>query len=216
MRYNGQVHVKQKAATMQTTPVTCVCVFWCVCVSSFPSLLSLSLFPPLCHATSCCSATNSLHFAFAFVFLLCAVLNEALPAFRLRRVKEFTVDCWLVNSGAFIAVARLLLLPSRFTCCQLICINYFLTSKREREWEWGGEGEGRWAVYIYRVPMQIQWERQWDRPAIRTANDNDSWLTNNWTELWTPTTITTTRIIITSVQAKWKQQLQLSNRYLIC
>lgn len=129
---------------MQTTPVTCVCV----CVSSSPSLLSLPF--TLCSSLFLAAARQiryillSLSFPFCVLFLKnrclllgCGVSNN-LPL-----MVEFT------NSGAFIAFARLLLplLLSRFTCCQLICINYFLTSKHERGCGQRGGG-GRWVAYI--------------------------------------------------------------------
>lgn len=186
-----------------------VCVW--VCVSSSPSLPSLSF--ALCSSLFLAAARQiryillSLSFPFCVLFLKnrCLLLGCGVSK-NLPLMVEFT------NSGAFIAFARLLLplLLSRFTCCQLICINYFLTSKHERGCGQRGGG-GRWVAYI-RCPCREN-KKTVGQPAIRTGNDNDSWLTNNWTELWTPTTITTTTI---SVLAKWKQQLQLSNRYYIC
>lgn len=134
------------------------------------SITSLPLFCPLFLAFSCCSTTNSLHFAFAFASLLCAVLKEPLPAFRLRRVKQFTVDGWIHQFGCIIAFARLLLplLLSRFTCCQLICINYFLTSKHERGCGQRGGG-GRWVAYI-RCPC-----RENKKTVGQTRNKNREW-----------------------------------------
>lgn len=140
-----------------------------MCVCKQLSITSLPLFCPLFLAFSRCSTKNSLHFAFAFVSLLCAVLKEPLPAFRLRRVKELPLMVEFTNSGAFIAFARLLLplLLSRFTCCQLICINYFLTSKRERGC--GQRGGGRWVAYI-RCPC-----RENKKTVGQTRNKNREW-----------------------------------------
>lgn len=149
---------------MQTTPVTCVCV----CVSSSPSLPSLSF--ALCSSLFLAAARQiryillSLSFPFCVLFLKnrCLLLGCGVS-------KNLPLMVESTNSGAFIAFARLLLplLLSRFTCCQLICINYFLTSKRERGC--GQRGGGRWVAYI-RCPC-----RENKKTVGQTRNKNREW-----------------------------------------
>lgn len=126
----------------------------CVCVCKQLSITSLPLFCPLFLAFSCCSTTNSLHFAFAFVSLLCAVLKEPLPAFRLRRVKQFTVDGWIHQFGCIDFLRSSSTSSSSFAFHVLSAnLHKLLLDVKARKGMWAERGR-RKVSRLYKVLMQ--------------------------------------------------------------
>lgn len=115
------------------------------------------------------------------------VLKVALPAFRLQRVKEFTVaGDFSVHTQRQRHLLLLLLVfffffirpPFVFHVLSANLHKLLLDVKAPRVVRGGGGGRVQGGYFHAQRNKQRLWDygivRQWDRPTVITANDNDS------------------------------------------